>query len=327
MATKKEGKKKKCSLKVKKIGEVSFVGIGGNQGSYQSLLKIEDPSDVKDAKKKEKKSKDKKETTSTLKSFKEDEMAKKKVENTLSTVEKKYYDALDDDGKKAFLELKKEETMISKEDHEKVKNEAEVYKTLSTFTDIEKNYYDSLDDKEKEKFLKLDDKKRSKEIEKSNEDDETFESDGRTIRKSVVGDDTFYFMKSQQEKLEKSEKIAKEEREKRIEKEYQDKAESEYPNLPGNPIEKGKFLRVVESLSDEKVKKVGLSMLKSGDEAMIDLFKEIGAGGTILEDSPEGKLNKMAEDISKAKNISFAKAYTEALETEDGQKLYEETLK
>lgn len=198
---------------------------------------------------------------------------------------------------------------------------------ISKMDDVTKVYFDSLEEEGQADFLKKGEKKWAGIIEKSKVSEETFTAHGRTIRKSVVGEDVYEVLKAQQAEIETNKQIAKDEKEARESAEFTKSAETLYKNLPGDPDVKGKVLKAADGLPKD-VKEALTTMLKAGNEAMskAKVFDELGSG-EVGEDSSEGRLNKMAEVYAEEKNVTFAKAYTVVLKTKEGRKLYEDSLK
>lgn len=137
--------------------------------------------------------------------------------------------------------------------------------------------------------------------------DETFESEGVTIRKSEVGEPTFKLLKSQAERLEMNE--------------FTKRAEGEFKHLPGEPVAKAKAVRAVSKMSKEDREAVE-AMLKAGEKAMADQLKVIGKDGGASGDGAEAKLDALAKAYAAEKKVDFNKAYNAVLETEEGRALY-----
>lgn len=151
------------------------------------------------------------------------------------------------------------------------------------------------------------------------EKDEVIKVGETEVRKSVVGDGVFAVIKAQQAEIAK-------ERDAREIAELTKAAETAYGSLPGEPIAKAKALRAVSKLGDED-KAVVEAMLKAGEAAMKAGFNTIGkAGGSIAEGSAEDKLDKLAKAKAEKDGVPFAKAYDEVLKSEDGKRLYNESL-
>jgi hypothetical protein len=162
--------------------------------------------------------------------------------------------------------------------------------------------------------------------------DETFEMDGETISKAAVGEAAYKLLKAQSERMtalekqaEDANKLAKEERDARILKELSEEAVKLWPNLPGDALAKGKTLLSIRSMPED-IQKGMLSMMAAGNSTSSVLFKEVGHGGDGDQATPTQKLEKMAKEHAAKTGVDFHKAYTEILDTPDGQKLYEESL-
>lgn len=200
---------------------------------------------------------------------------------------------------------------------------------LASLTDIEKTHYAGLDDKGKEAFEKMDADARNTAVEaaiaKKAADDETIEVEGAVIRKSEVGPGVFAFMKSQQVRIDKAEKKADKLEAEAVQKSLEDEAEKLFPHLTGTPAEKADLLKGIRALPADK-QEAQIKIMKAADASMAKGMKEIGQGGKGEEDSAAGKLNKMAKEHAEKNKVTFEKAYSDVLETEEGKKLYGESL-
>jgi hypothetical protein len=230
---------------------------------------------------------------------------------------------------KEDLIMSKELEQLQKKNEEQ---EAQIAKLtfLAGLTDVEKKHYGDLDDKGKEAFEKMDSDQRQASIDeaiaKAAAADDSFEMDGETIKKSEVGAAVFAVMKAQQQRLEKAEANAEAERQARVAKELQSEAEQMFPHLEGTPEEKAEMLKGIRALPKEQQDKQ-IKMLKSADSAMAKAFTELGQEGGEDLDGATAKLNKLAKEHAAANNVTFHKAYDAILKTDEGKKLYAETLK
>lgn len=229
------------------------------------------------------------------------------------------------------MELTKEE-LQKKIDDATAPLQAKIDKAefIAGLNDESKEYYGKLDDTGKEAFEKMDDKSRkaavNDAVKKAKAEDETIETDGAVIRKSEVGEGVFAFMKAQQAKADAAVKKAEKLENDAIQKSYEDKAEKDFPHLPGTPAEKAEMLKAIDAMPEEK-REAQLKMLKAGDSAMAKSFKELGASGGSGDESSAGeRLNKMAEKKAEKDGITFEKAYSQILDTKEGSKLYAESL-
>ncbi len=121
---------------------------------------------------------------------------------------------------------------------------------------------------------------------------------------------------AQAEQLSKSEDA-------RAEAELVTKVKAEFPNVPGEAIEKARMLRALEKL-DPKVKQTVEKIMAAANKAMGDRLSEIGKGGEAQIGTAEEKLNSLAKTYSEEHKVSFAKAYDHVLTS--NAKLYEEYL-
>lgn len=113
-----------------------------------------------------------------------------------------------------------------------------------------------------------------------------------------------------------------------LRKEYVQKCATEFPFVPGmNPDQMGEMLQKAYEVGDEFGKQLE-GQWKSTSEAIKDsslmdthgrLVINGGSGG-----APTDKLNTIAKGIAEKKKISFAKAYTEAMD--ENPELYQEYL-
>ena len=139
--------------------------------------------------------------------------------------------------------------------------------------------------------------------------DETFESDGVTIRKSEVGEGAFKMLKSQADKIEMAE--------------FTKRAEGEFTHLPGEAVAKAKAIRAVSKLGKEDRDAVE-TMLKAGEKAMADAMKVIGKDGGPSGDNAVSKLDALAKSYATEHKVDFTKAYNAVLDTDEGRELYKQ---
>lgn len=151
-------------------------------------------------------------------------------------------------------------------------------------------------------------------VAKAAANDEVLKVGDIEIRKSAVGETYFAIAKAQQAEIAK-------ERDARELLVFEKRAETEWPALPGEPVAKAKALRSLQKL-DEADRKVLETMLKSGNSALKQSFRELGKGGGDGADSPGDKIDALAKVYEKEHKVSFAKAYTAVLDTDEGRELY-----
>lgn len=153
------------------------------------------------------------------------------------------------------------------------------FKAVADLTAEESDFYKSLDTAGKEAFLAKSKEERAVDLHKS-VNDETVTIEGRTVRKSVIGEDTFAIMKAQSERIEKAEKLAKEERERRELGEFAKAADENYGNLPGTSFEKAKALAAISKCSAD-VQETIEKMFKAGAAGAVEAFKDLGTTGVV----------------------------------------------
>ena len=141
--------------------------------------------------------------------------------------------------------------------------------------------------------------------------DETFESDGVTIRKSEVGESTFKILKSQAEKLEVAD--------------FEKRATTDIPHLPGELTLKAKCLRAISKL-DKEVSEGIIAMLKGGSAAVKTMTKSSGHDLPVEARTAEDQIEALTKaEMAKDGKLSHAEAYTKVLDTPEGAKLYNDS--
>lgn len=188
--------------------------------------------------------------------------------------------------------------------------------SVAKMSDEEKAYMRELDEEKQKAFAAATKEERNKMLsakKAAEKDDEVIKVEGvGEIRKSAVGEAQFSIFKVQQERLEKQDEDLRKERERREEVEYTKRATDNYPNLPGEAIEKARVLRAIDALPDEAVRKSMASMLEAGEKAIKAAFDSLGTkDGGDVEKSAE-TFSKRVDDIAKRDNISKMEAMQKA---------------
>lgn len=153
--------------------------------------------------------------------------------------------------------------------------------------------------------------------------DETFTIGEVTISKEAVGEETFNAVMAIQKELAK-ERYATHIRALEVE------VEKSYPNLAGSAHDKAILLSHIESMP-EPVAKLAKEYLAKANENMGKVInKELGSGepnpDTSMNKEAEDKLDKMAKSIMERDGINYYEAYTKALNSPEGAKLYDQHL-
>ncbi len=95
--------------------------------------------------------------------------------------------------------------------------------------------------------------------------------------------------------------------------EFTKRAETEYPNTPGKPEEKGRMLRDIEKLA-EPARTAALAALKAGDAALATLSKSAGYSGRETASGAEEKIEKAATEIMRTEKVSKGEAWNLAVQ-------------
>jgi len=129
-------------------------------------------------------------------------------------------------------------------------------------------------------------------------------------------------MRKQNESLAKSLQVEKEKREIA---DLIKKAEDQFPNVPGEPVQKAMFLREVGRMEKED-KEFALSVLKSANEAIGKSMTEVGTAQAESNTDALDRLNKKAADYAIVNSVTAEKAFSEVTKTAEGKKLYKEAF-
>lgn len=243
-----------------------------------------------------------------------------------NTTIKEYKTMPKDAGKKKKDDLTEDEKMkarMKKEAEDEVADRLFKAEAMMEMNDREKAYFKSLPEAEQESFIKSSFDERAQIIKKAEEGDETLIVKGVTLKKSECPGGLFEIMKAQQEEISLSKKDAKVEKEARIMKEFEDRAEKEFPNVPGTVAEKALMLKSIEEMP-EAARNTALAALKSSNESLEIQYEELGVNaGNSLAKTSEEKMETLAKSISeKEPNLSFDQAYAKAMRSPEGQRIY-----
>jgi hypothetical protein len=149
--------------------------------------------------------------------------------------------------------------------------------------------------------------------------DETILVGGVELKKSAVGEGTFAALKAQASEIAK----AKDEAETVA---LTKRAETEFANLPGEPLAKARVLKAVAGLPEAERTTLE-ALLKAGNAALKSATTEVGKGGGAGGDADaEAKLETLAKSHAAENKVSIVKARAEVLETPEGKALYRQVL-
>lgn len=184
---------------------------------------------------------------------------------------------------------------------------------MAKMSDKDKAHLEGLKDEEAKKaFLAMTPDARSAVVDKAAEADEVVKIDGRDIRKSLVGADTFAVMKAQADRIAKAEDDIRKERDERIMSDLRKRADDEFGHVPGSTDERADMLKAMAGMTDP-VRKSFEAVFKVAEEAHKGAFVERGSrgGNPDLKKSGDAFLAKAAE-IAKRDNITSAEALKKA---------------
>ena len=190
---------------------------------------------------------------------------------------------------------------------------------IASLSDVEKAHYEGLDDEGKTAFTKLSADKRAETLRKKADSDETIEYEGQTIRKSVVGDGSFVFMKSMLARADASEARAEKSANEALLSTMTKRGAAEFANLPLTDDEKGTMLKAISTLAKADRDLIEKA-LKAGNAAMQKHFDPTGGNGA------DGSAGEQLDGLVKAymvdNKVDESVAFDKVLKTEKGADLY-----
>ncbi len=216
-----------------------------------------------------------------------------------------------------------EQAAVTQEEFDAMTKRAEKAEAISALTTEHRTHFDSLTPKAQDKFLGQTTGERGKVVAKAAEADSVVftSSDGTEFRKS---DDPRLIKMAQDRDADRAELVA----ERAIAKAADlNRRAADLKHLPGTQDAKVAILKAVDSLSGEDKAKA-LELLNSQDANISKAFEVLGVsgGGEEANDTADSRLNALASRHAAAESIPFAKAYDAVLRTDEGAKLYNESV-
>ena len=206
----------------------------------------------------------------------------------------------------------------------KLKDELEYTRAVVELEKGHRDFYDALPVDERRSFAKMIRSDRERRILASREADPVVyrTDDGIEIRKSA-GETVTALAKSNDE-------ARRENRELRDAREHdvlEKRADNELRHLSGELETRVALLKAIDGIEDENIRGQVMATVKSNDAGVSAVFKTYGHRGSASndDDSAEEKLNKFVKKMAADKGITYAKAYTQAKDTEEGRELYRES--
>jgi hypothetical protein len=210
--------------------------------------------------------------------------------------------------------------------------EVQTLKAVAELSGEEKSFYESLTDVQKSEFLKKSKDQRQFDVSKAKDAEEVITINGSQVRKSAVGETVFAVFKAQQEEIQKARDAAATERTAREDAEFVRKAETDYPNTPGDPVMKGQMLKSIGAIQNQAVRDGLLTMWKAANDSYNSRFNSFGtsqpslslikSAGTIDGTLEAGRrLDDMVAKKAAELNVSKSAAYASVLASDEGQEL------
>jgi chromosome segregation ATPase len=300
------------------IDEVSFVDQGASPAAHISFYKADTTpfvpddaanhiGDVDNAKRREWASFANAAYRSQLESGKSEAEAKRIAIQTANEQFEKGVSKMDlEDLQKRLSELETENKELS---------------VMAKMSDAEKRYMDKMGDKDKERFMAMDAKGRKAEMDKAGMNKsyapEEIEKQLDDIEKRLTEKDEVINKQSEAiEKMQSENEMLK------LEK----RAETELAGISGTVEQKAKLLKSLESIEDEDVRKMAFENMKAKANANQSFMKSQGSSAE-GEADPTQALQKMAEEIAKADNVTVQQGFAKAMSSPEGARLYNESKK
>jgi hypothetical protein len=194
---------------------------------------------------------------------------------------------------------------------------AERAEQLADLSDAQRSFTKSLlQTSDVDAFLALSSDARDAEIAKAAETNKVVytAADGTVYRKN---DDARLIKMAQEMDVEKKKRVAVEALAVRADLE---KRASELSHIPGDLEARVALLKGIDTLSTEERTKA-LTALKAQNERMSAAFARVGTSVPASDETLD-PLDNLASEIAKRDGITFERAYNKALNTVEGQKLY-----
>lgn len=206
---------------------------------------------------------------------------------------------------------------------EQLERELAYATAYGTLNDLEKRYVGTLAQTDRERFIALPAVDRSAELAKREASDPVVyeATDGTKYRAS---DDPRLVTMAKRSDV--AEKAASDNALAAQEADLLKRAEA-LPHLPGDIKVRTSVLRAIDGIADAEVRKGAHEMLKAQDAALSEAFKARGVRGLGPATSAEQQLQDLAKrKQSENPKLSEAQAYDEVLKTDEGKRLYAQTV-
>jgi hypothetical protein len=200
---------------------------------------------------------------------------------------------------------------------EELTKRAERAEAIASLSNEHREYLSVMKAEDADAFLFAEASERNKQVSKAAEANSIVftDEDGVSYRKS---DDPrlISMAKAVQEEKSKRKKMEREAYNAGLEKRA-----SELSHIPGTVETHMALLKGLDSLPETE-RKSAFESLKAQDASLGKAFNRVGTAAVPTEDAELDPLDQLAAEVSKRDNVSFEQAYTVALTTKEGQKLY-----
>lgn len=196
-----------------------------------------------------------------------------------------------------------------------IKKQQERVEKIALLTDVRKQHFLTLEGDEANAFLDLTTEKQDEaiaaKVAKGDEGDVIYTAADGTVYKR--GDDPRLVAMAKRD--DAREKEIRKLREENADAALLKRAETEFPNLPGQPAEKVALLKAVDAIEDEDLRKAALANIQAGDKAIKAAFATVGhgpTGATALpgDGSAQVELDTLAKQhIEKNPDVDYFTAY------------------
>lgn len=205
-----------------------------------------------------------------------------------------------------------------KAEMEKLAKRAERAEAINSLSDAHRTYFKSLKGADADAFLGQSENDRNEVIRKAQEANQVVYTaeDGTEYRKS---DDVRLVNMA---KAMDAEKKKRKEMEAAACKADLEKRAGELAHIPGTIEDRVALLKGIDMLPAAERERA-TAALKAQNERLGKSFQSIGTSAAPAPDSNLDPLDNLAAEIAKRDKITFEQAYTKALNTPEGQKLYE----
>jgi len=229
-----------------------------------------------------------------------------------------------DTEEKEMKDDKTEKVEVSKADFDGLNARVERAEAIAKMNSDERSHFDTLSADDQTAWLAKSDADRTTMLKSISDGNQIVYTDaeGTEYRKN---DDPRLVAMAKRSDADRE--IAKADRERAENAEFAKRAQNELQHLPGDEAVKVAVLKAVSSITDADIRSKAEEMLKASNTDMAKAMERLGTStGNDKDDSPLAKLNALAKKHQEANSgMSFEKAYTEVIKTDEGKALYNQT--